>query len=111
MAAAALGLNGALNLTRNNRSRAVAANLASQTVDVDPGAGLRHDRRGEPRRTTQPVDSIVYTIETNTEWVGPDHADQRLRRRVGREPRLPAGLDRGQLGQHGRRAAGDRTRP
>ena len=33
MAAAALGLNGALNLTRNNRSRAVAANLASQTVD------------------------------------------------------------------------------
>jgi prepilin-type N-terminal cleavage/methylation domain-containing protein len=70
MAAAALGLNGALNLTRNNRSRAVAANLASQTVDGIQATHFDDIYIGN-QTTTQTVDAVVYTIETNTEWVGP----------------------------------------
>jgi prepilin-type N-terminal cleavage/methylation domain-containing protein len=70
MAAAALGLNGALNLTRNNRSRAVAANLASQTVDNIQAKPFDQIPIGNSS-TTFTVDQIAYTIETNTEWVGP----------------------------------------
>ena len=70
MAAAALGMNGALNLTRNNRQRAVAANLAATQVDKIQAMDFNAINVGFTQ-TTQQVDAITYTIKINTEWVGP----------------------------------------
>ncbi len=76
MAAAALGMNGALNLTRNNRSRAVAANLASQTVDNIQATdfdqiNIGYQQLSPPGCAFCTVDGVDYTIKINTEWVGP----------------------------------------
>src|SRR4029077_9840922 len=68
MAAAALGMNGALNLTRNNRQRAVAANLAAQSVDKIQAMDFNNINVGFTQ-FTQPVDNISYTIKISTEWV------------------------------------------
>src|SRR5690349_11092633 len=70
MAAAALGMNGALNLTRNNRQRAVAANLAASQVDNIQAMSFDQITIGY-QQVTQPVDGVNYTISINTEWVGP----------------------------------------
>ena len=70
MAAAALGMNGALNLTRNNRQRAVAANLAATQVNKIQAMDFNNINVGFTQ-FTQPVDNISYTIKINTEWVGP----------------------------------------
>jgi prepilin-type N-terminal cleavage/methylation domain-containing protein len=70
MAAAALGMNGALNLTRNNRQRAIAANLASSQVDKIQATDFDSVNIGY-QQITQPVDGINYVININTEWVGP----------------------------------------
>jgi prepilin-type N-terminal cleavage/methylation domain-containing protein len=70
MAAAALGMNGALNLTRNNRQRAVAANLAATQVDNIQATDFSNINIGYSQ-TTQAVDGVNYTINVNTEWVGP----------------------------------------
>ena len=70
MAAAALGMNGALNLTRNNRQRAVAANLAATQVDKIQATDFDSIVIGYSQVTT-PVDGVNYVISTNTEWVGP----------------------------------------
>ena len=70
MAAAALGMNGALNLTRNNRQRAVAANLAATQVDKIQAMDFDQINVGY-QQVTQQVDGVNYTINVNTEWVGP----------------------------------------
>ncbi|HXY91247.1 MAG TPA: prepilin-type N-terminal cleavage/methylation domain-containing protein, partial [Acidimicrobiia bacterium] len=71
MTAAALGMNGALNLTRNNRQRSVAANLAAQQMDSIAAEDFSQVPIGASPPTTQTVDSTVYTITQNSEWVGP----------------------------------------
>ena len=69
MAAAAVGMNGALNMTRNNRSRSVAANLASQQMDTISATTFSKIVVGQTT-ATQTVDGVVYSIETDSEWVG-----------------------------------------
>ena len=70
MAAAALGMNGALNLTRNNRQRAVAANLAATQVDKIQAMDFDSINVGY-QQITQTVDGVNYIVNINTEWGDP----------------------------------------
>ena len=70
MAAAAIGMNTALNMTRNNKSRSVAANLAAQQIDQVQAMNFTSVPIGA-QSSSQTVDSVVYTIVTDAEWVGP----------------------------------------
>ena len=73
MTAVVSTMSSALSLTRNNRSRSVAANLASQQVDsIQQQAqadftGLVNSSIGQTS-LTQNVDQVPYTILTNIEW-------------------------------------------
>lgn len=60
----------ALNLTRNNRSRSVAANLASQQVDSVQQAAAQDFSSLPVGETilTQTVDGTAYTITQDLEW-------------------------------------------
>ena len=65
-----VGMSSSLNLTRQNRNRSIAANLASQEMDtvrstdfVDLPLGMI--------TTTIPVDGVPYDVTRQTEWVTP----------------------------------------
>jgi type II secretory pathway pseudopilin PulG len=68
MTAVIATLGGALTLTRNNKSRAVAANLASQEMDVVRGASFTALAAGSVT-STQTVDNVKYTISRDSEWL------------------------------------------
>jgi type II secretory pathway pseudopilin PulG len=70
MAAAALGLGQALSITRGNRSRSVAANLASQKMDQAQTTSFSALPLGETS-STQVVDGVPYTVVQDDEWVAP----------------------------------------
>jgi prepilin-type N-terminal cleavage/methylation domain-containing protein len=57
-----------LNLTRNNRNRAVGANLASQEMDVVRSTTFTDLPLGQVT-TTQTVDGVPYSVIRETEWV------------------------------------------
>ena len=57
-----------LNLTRNNRNRAVAANLASQEMDVVRSTAFTSLPIGQVT-STQSVDGVPYEVIRETEWV------------------------------------------
>lgn len=71
-AAVAAGMSSSLNLTRQNKNRSIAANLASQEMDtvrsmafVDLEAEVGHVEY------TQTIDTVVYTVSRDTEWTYP----------------------------------------
>jgi hypothetical protein len=55
-----------LNLTRNNRDRSVAANLASQEMDIVREANFTSL---SARTVTQTVGTVTYTIRRDLTWV------------------------------------------
>jgi hypothetical protein len=68
MTAVIATLGGALTLTRNNKSRAVAANLASQEMDVVRAASFTALAAGTVT-TTQSVDGVAYKIVRDSDWL------------------------------------------
>ncbi len=66
---AAIGvLAGSLNITRNNRSRSVAANLAAQEMDTVRNADFADLTIGQVN-SAQTVDGTPYTIQRDSEWI------------------------------------------
>lgn len=64
----ALTLGNSLDLSRNNRNRSVAANLAA--AEMDNVRSLEFDTLTPGRvTTTKTVDSIAYTIHRDSEWI------------------------------------------
>jgi prepilin-type N-terminal cleavage/methylation domain-containing protein len=68
MTAVIATLGGALTLTRNNKSRAVAANLAAQEMDVVRAASFTALAAGNVT-SSQTVDNVKYTIDRDSEWL------------------------------------------
>jgi prepilin-type N-terminal cleavage/methylation domain-containing protein len=71
LAGSALVFSGTLKVAGQNRYRSVAANLASQELDTVRGIALTNFSSlpvGQVSKT-QTVDSIVYTIDREAEWV------------------------------------------
>jgi prepilin-type N-terminal cleavage/methylation domain-containing protein len=71
-AAVAAGMSSSLNLTRQNKNRSIAANLASQEMDTvrsmkftDLEAQVGHVEY------SQTVDNVAYTVNRDTEWSYP----------------------------------------
>lgn len=62
------GMSSSLNLTRQDRLRSVAANLASQDMDIVRSTSFTSLPLGDTI-TTQTVDSTVYTLTRQTGWV------------------------------------------
>jgi prepilin-type N-terminal cleavage/methylation domain-containing protein len=67
----AVGMSSSLNLTRQNRNRSIAANLASQEMDTVRSTKFTSLIPGAVT-TAQSVDGVPYTIERDTEWVTPN---------------------------------------
>jgi hypothetical protein len=57
-----------LNLIRNNRHRAVAANLASEEMDTVRSTAFENLSIGQAV-TTRTIDSIAYTVTRESEWI------------------------------------------
>jgi type II secretory pathway pseudopilin PulG len=77
MTGVAAGMNGALNLSRQDRNRIVAANLATQVMeearstaftDLQPGAGSASNAR----QTTETVGGVAYSVSREIDWIGQD---------------------------------------
>jgi type II secretory pathway pseudopilin PulG len=68
MTAVIATLGGALTLTRNNKSRSVAANLASQEMDQVRAASFTALAAGTVT-TTQTVDNVKYSIDRQSSWL------------------------------------------
>ena len=66
-----VGMSSALNVTRQNRNRSIAANLAAQEMDTARSTEFTDLPLGVIT-TTQSVDGVPYTIERETEWVYPN---------------------------------------
>ena len=66
-----VGMSSALNLTRQNRNRSIAANLAAQEMDTARSTEFTDLPLGVIT-ATQSVDGVPYTIERETEWVTPN---------------------------------------
>ena len=66
-----VGMSSSLNLTRQNRNRSIAANLASQEMDTARSTEFSDLPLGFVT-TTQSVDGVPYTITRETEWVTPN---------------------------------------
>jgi prepilin-type N-terminal cleavage/methylation domain-containing protein len=71
-AAVAAGMSSSLNITRQNKNRSIAANLASQEMDTvrsmkftDLEAQIGHVEY------TQTIDNVPYTVNRDTEWTYP----------------------------------------
>jgi prepilin-type N-terminal cleavage/methylation domain-containing protein len=62
------GMSSALNLTRQDRNRSIAANLASQEMDTVRSTDFTDLPLGE-LITTQTVDGVPYTVTRDTEWL------------------------------------------
>jgi Tfp pilus assembly protein PilV len=57
-----------LNLIRNNRHRAVAANLAAEEMDTVRSTAFENLPVGQAV-TTRTVDTVVYTVTRESEWI------------------------------------------
>ena len=57
-----------LNLIRNNRHRAVAANLASEEMDTVRSTAFENLAIGQAV-TTRTIDSVDYTVTRESEWI------------------------------------------
>jgi prepilin-type N-terminal cleavage/methylation domain-containing protein len=68
IAAIAAGMSTAFNLTRGNRGRSVAANLAAQEMDTVRSTSFANLAIGQ-LTTTQTVSGVAYTVARQTEWV------------------------------------------
>jgi type II secretory pathway pseudopilin PulG len=68
----AMGMSGSLNLTRQNRSRSIAANLAAQEMDTARSTEFTDLVQGTPPATTILVDGVPYYVTRQTEWVTPN---------------------------------------
>lgn len=68
MTAAVASLGSAFNMTRNDRARSVAANLASQEMDAVRTTTFDQLSPGLVT-TTQDVDLMTYTIKRNVQWI------------------------------------------
>ena len=66
-----VGMSSALNLTRQNRNRSIAANLAAQEMDTARSTEFTDLPLGVIT-ASQSVDGVPYTIERETEWVSPN---------------------------------------
>jgi prepilin-type N-terminal cleavage/methylation domain-containing protein len=64
----ALTIKSGLNLSRNNRNRSIAANLASQEMDAVRQAKFTTLPLGLVQ-STQSVDGVGYTVKRESEWV------------------------------------------
>ena len=62
------GMMSTLALTRQDRNRSVASNLASQEMDLVRSTDFTSLPLGQSI-TTQSVDGVVYTIDRESEWV------------------------------------------
>jgi prepilin-type N-terminal cleavage/methylation domain-containing protein len=71
MTVAAMGLSEALDLTRNNRSRSAAANLAAREMDLVRSTRFTELPVGLVSSTEQ-VDGVAYTIRRESQWVSED---------------------------------------
>jgi prepilin-type N-terminal cleavage/methylation domain-containing protein len=67
----AAGMTSSLNLTRQNRNRSVAANLASQEMDTVRSTTFTSLTTGQVVSTV-PVDGVNYTVTRESEWVTPN---------------------------------------
>jgi prepilin-type N-terminal cleavage/methylation domain-containing protein len=66
-AATMVALGGALNLNRNDRNRSVAASLAAARMDELRSMDFDDIPIGQVSQT-EPVDTVDYTVLTDTEW-------------------------------------------
>ena len=64
----AAGMMSTLNLARQNRNRSIAANLASQEMDLVRSTTFTDLPLGQTL-STQSVDGVPYTVDRETEWV------------------------------------------
>ncbi len=62
------GMSSALNLTRQDRNRSIAANLASQEMDTVRSTDFTDLPLGQVI-TTQSIDGVPYTVTRDTEWL------------------------------------------
>jgi type II secretory pathway pseudopilin PulG len=67
----AAGMTSSLNLTRQNRNRSVAANLASQEMDTVRSTTFTSLTTGQVVSTVS-VDGVNYTVTRESEWVTPN---------------------------------------
>ncbi len=67
----AVGMTSVFGLTRNNRNRSVAANLASKEMDVIRSTEFE-SLPLTPQNRNETVDNIVYAINRTTSWVTKD---------------------------------------
>ena len=70
-----VGMSSALNLTRQDRNRSIAANLAAQEMDTVRSTDfvdLVTTWLGTPPPTTVLVDNVPYYVSRQTEWVTPN---------------------------------------
>ncbi len=111
-----VGMSSALNLTRQNRNRSIAANLAAQQMDT-----IRSTDFDTLDQMTQLVQPVTLTPTATVEGVpvhhhpghgvGPQERDRRRRRAVsepadrGQPARLHRRHHHGDVGRHARRAA------
>ena len=65
------GMSSSLNLTRQNRNRSIAANLASQEMDTVRGTEFTSLPMGLVT-ASQTVDGVPYTVTRETQWVTPN---------------------------------------
>ncbi|HTG47093.1 MAG TPA: carboxypeptidase regulatory-like domain-containing protein [Actinomycetota bacterium] len=69
----AVGMTSSLNLTRQNRNRSIAANLASQQMDTIRSMDFDDlndvSQQAQPTTTTSSVDGVPYTLSQYTRWV------------------------------------------
>ena len=65
------GMSSSLNLTRQNKNRSIAANLASQEMDTVRSTKFTDLPLGSVT-ATQSVDGVPYTIMRETQWVTPN---------------------------------------
>jgi prepilin-type N-terminal cleavage/methylation domain-containing protein len=68
----AAGMTSSLNLTRQNRNRSVAANLASQEMDTVRSTPFTSLTIGASTPQTVGVDGVNYTVTRESEWVTPN---------------------------------------
>jgi type II secretory pathway pseudopilin PulG len=64
----AAGMMSTLNLARQNKNRSIAANLASQEMDLVRSTTFTDLPLGQTL-STQSVDGVPYTVDRETEWV------------------------------------------
>lgn len=68
----AAGMTGSLDMTRQNRNRSIAANLAAQEMDtVRSTAFTLLESAPTNLFTTQTVDGVPYTVKRRTQWAYP----------------------------------------